>query len=113
MKQIAAGTGISLRSLRTYLPRLVSHGLLLRHGQRDSKYSVSPSAELDKVAAGYGQHDYEERQAEQFARNREGFRAWQAQRANAAVSAENEPPADPPESPDDDYRRRLEGGMSL
>ncbi|MDV6246878.1 hypothetical protein [Rhodococcus opacus] len=81
--EIQRATGISPNTVRTQLKRMTDHHLVTKHGQRGARYTVSPDADLDRVAEEYGQEGYEERTAERFQRERacrtEQLRQWATQ----------------------------------
>ncbi|MFF2084579.1 hypothetical protein ACFVVM_12425 [Nocardia sp. NPDC058176] len=84
VEDIRAGTGLSANSVRTHLKNMVANGLADKRGQRNATYSASPSADLDRVAAEYGQADYEERTRERFERERKGYETLLSQREQPA-----------------------------
>ncbi|MFE6923980.1 hypothetical protein ACFVAV_23345 [Nocardia sp. NPDC057663] len=82
--EIQAGTGLSANSVRAHLKKMVANGLADKQGQRNATYAVSPRADLDRVAAEYGQADYEERTRARFERERQGYAALRRQQEQPA-----------------------------
>jgi len=71
-------------------------------GKPAAVYETDPAGSLDRVAEAYGVADWRERTAERYRREREGYRAVQAQRQQRAAPQSDTAPehAEPPATTD-------------
>lgn len=86
-KQAASMVGVREESSRRNLDRLVKNGMAFRAPGRPAKYRINPEVaadDLNELAAQYGVLDWQERTADRYQRERDGYAEVQRQRKQRA-----------------------------
>lgn len=95
LSKIKWWTGLSENCVRTHLKRMVSHGLVVKVGQRNATYTANHDADLGRIADEYGTSDWQERTLDRYDKERAGYAQWLSDKKSERQRNEPKPPSDP------------------